>query len=184
MIARPDPIPHKTSAHNNALFQNKKILLFVILPLILTVCTTAEDTLKALQKKFPQRKAQLNELKDLMLSLADSGTNFRLYSAANGKDDLIDFFDKEGEIPVGKALETKFKSQHGQVLKTKALIHAVGIDYVSVDKERKAVWVTLEGGGVLASDKGYIYIGKGEIASFNLRRVLPIPNEDGWYAYD
>ncbi len=162
-----------------------ELLLSLILALALTACT-AESTLKTLQNEFPQRKAQLNELKDLMLSLSDSAKNFRLLSSrvTGGKDDLIDFFEKEGRIPVPKALETTFQSRREQLLRAQAVVHAAGIDYVSVDKEKKAVWVTIEGGGVLSSDKGYLYAGGSEIASFHLQRVLPIPNESNWYAFD
>jgi hypothetical protein len=154
------------------------------LALMLTTCT-AESTLKSLAEQFPQRKAELNELKDLMLALSDSGKNFRfLASRVTGeKDDLVDFFDKEGRVPISKALDSTFRPRRDQLTRVQALIHTAGIDYVSVDKERRAVWVTLEGGGVLAADKGYLYAGRGEIASFHLQRVLPIPSESNWYAF-
>src|SRR5438094_7312991 len=117
----------------------RELLLSVILALAFTACTT-ESTLKNLQNEFPQRKAHLNELKDLMLSLSDSTKDFRVMSSrvTGGKDDLIDFFEKEGRIPVPKALETRFQSRREQLLRVQAVVHAAGIDYVSVDKENKA----------------------------------------------
>ena len=162
-----------------------KALLLAAIILMLTACT-AESTLETLQEEFPEHKTQFNELKDLMLSLSDSAKDFLLLSSrvTGGKDDLIDFFEKEGRIPVLKALETTFQSRREQLLRVQAIVHAASIDYVSVDKERIAVWVTLKGGGVLASDRGYLYTGKGEIASFHLKRVLPIPKETNWYAFD
>ena len=160
-------------------------LFLVVLTIVLTACT-AESTLKSLVREFPPHKKEFNELKDLMLALSDSAKDFRLLSSrkTGGKDDLIDFFEKEGRIPVSKAMNTTFKPHADQLLRVQAIIRTAGIDYVSVDKERKAVWVTLEGGGVLASDKGYLYAGRGDIASFQLKRVLPIPNESNWYAFD
>jgi hypothetical protein len=159
--------------------------LAVLLTLSLSGCT-AEGTLKTLQAEFPERKPQLNELKDLMLSLSDSGKNFRLLSSRmkGGEGDVIDFFEKEGRVPAARVLETVFRSRREQLVRVQQIVHAVGIDYVSVENERKAVWVILEGGGVLASDKGYLYAGGGEIASFHLQRALPIPNETNWYAFD
>lgn len=160
-------------------------LLVIALASLLIACT-AEGQLKTLAKEFPQHKVEFDELKDLMMTLSGSGKDFRFLSssATREKDDSIDFFEEAGRVSVSKALTTHFKSHSEKLLRVQAITHSAGIDYVSVDKGRKAVWVTLEGGGVLASDKGYLYAGNGDIDSFHLLRVLPIPNESNWFAFD
>ena len=162
-----------------------RLMLCTALTVALTACS-AETTLKRLADKFPQRKAEFNELKELMLSLSGSAKDFRLLSAelARGSEDFVDFFGKEGQIPVTEALERTFSSRREQLMRVQAIVHDARVDYVSVDKERIAVWVTLKGGGVLGSDMGYLYAGKGDIGAFHLSRVLSIPNERNWYAFD
>lgn len=153
--------------------------------LVLIGCT-AESTLRSLVEEFPSHSSEFNELKDVMLLVSEATKDFQLLSAgvSGKKEDLVDFFDKGPPLSLPTAVEGTFKSHRDQMLKAQKLVHVLGIDYVSVDKERKAVWITIRGGGALASDKGYLYAGNDNIASFQLKRVLPIPNHEHWYAFD
>lgn len=162
-----------------------KQFVLACLVLLATGCT-AESTLRSLVEEFSSKVSECNELKDGMFILSDSTRNFSLRSARvlGDKDDFVDFFDNVPLVPYSTAVENTFKLHQDQSIKVQKLVHILGIDYVSVDKERKAVWITLRGGGVLASDKGYLYAGKGDIASFQLKRFLPIPNHANWYAFD
>ena len=142
--------------------------------------------MRSLVEEFPSHSNEFDELKNAMLHLSGVTKDFRLLSANSSgtQDDLVDFFENRPPVSFSTAVEGTFKLHRDQILKAQKLVHVLGIDYVSVDQERKAVWITIHGGGVLASDKGYLYAGKGEIASFHLKRVLPIPNENNWYAFD
>jgi len=153
-------------------------LLWLALVAALVACS-AESTLHSLQKEFSQRKGELNELKDLMLSLSDSAGDFRYLSST----DMLDFFDNQPRIPVSEALNSRFPKHKGDLLKVQAIVHDVGIAYVSVEKASRTVWVTMKGGGVLGADKGYLYAGEMDISSYRLEHVIPIRGESNWYAF-
>jgi hypothetical protein len=153
-------------------------LLWLVLVAALVACS-AESVLYSLQKDFPQRKGELNELKDLMLSLSDSAGDFRYLSST----DMLDFFDNLPRIPISDALNSRFPNHKADLLKVQRIVHDVGIAYVSVEKTSRTVWVTMEGGGVLGADKGYLYAGQKNISTYRLDHVIPIPGESSWYAF-
>ena len=62
-------------------------------------------------------------------------------------------------------------------------MNSLEADYVNSDITKGAVWVTMRGGGVLASDQGYIFVQNNDVQSYHLKYYLAIPNQRGWYAY-
>lgn len=153
-------------------------LLWLALIVALVACS-AETTLHSLQKDFLQHKGELNEIKDLMLSLSDSAGDFRFLSST----DMLDFFDNQPRVSVSEALNSRFPKHKVDLLKVQAIVHDLGIAYVSVEKASRTVWVTMKGGGVLGADKGYLYAGGRHISSYRLDHVIPIPGESNWYAF-
>ena len=161
-----------------------RLLLLAALGLVTLGCT-AESTLHSLQNDFSKRKAELNELKVIMLKLSLAAKDFRFFSSrvAGGGSDMLDFFDNKSRVPVSQALEAQFQKNREDLLTLQSVVRKLGIHYVSVDKSNEAVWVTIEGGGVLASDKGYLFAGKKDITEYHLDHYAPIPSEDKWYAF-
>jgi hypothetical protein len=153
-------------------------LLWLALVAALVACS-AEGALHSLQKDFPKRRGELNELKDLMLTLSGSAGDFRYLSST----DMLDFFDNQPRISVSQAINSRFPKHKAELQKVQTLVHGLGIAYVSVEKASSTVWVTMEGGGVLGADKGYLYAGIKDIRSYRLDYVIPIPGESNWYAF-
>jgi hypothetical protein len=135
--------------------------------------------LHSLQKDFSKHKGELNELKDLMLTLSGSAGDFRYLSSP----DMLDFFDNQPRISVSQALNSRFPKHKAELQKVQTIVHGLRIAYVSVVKASGTVWVTMEGGGVLGADKGYLYAGMRDISSYRLDYVMPIPGESSWYAF-
>lgn len=156
-------------------------LRLVVLCMALLFACTLESSLNSLKKDFPKYKSELYELKDLMLNLSSAAKDFRYFSGR--ETDLVDFFDTQGRIPTSRALETKFRTNRGAVMRVQEIVHSIGIDYVSVDVKNMKVWVTMKGGGVLAPDAGYLYVGIGDITGYRLDHYVSIPGDDRWYAF-
>lgn len=163
-----------------------KLLLIAVSASVLACCT-AESTLDTLKEDFPRYRPDLNELKDLMLVLGKSENNFRYFSsrATGGADDFIDFFNlNQPRLPVSEPLENNFPKYRVELLRVQAIVHKLDLDYVSVDRENGAVWITLEGGGVLGSDRGYLYYpGSERITNYSPEYLAPISGTRDWYAF-
>jgi hypothetical protein len=160
-------------------------LLLTLITVVFISCT-AESTLQSLQENFVSREETLNELKGSIWEIASSTKDFAVLSSniTNGKGELIDFFEKDGQRrTVPEAIETTFKDRQQKVLRVKDLMNSLGADYVNSDITKGAVWVTMRGGGVLASDQGYIFVQNNDVQSYHLKYYLAIPNQRGWYAY-
>ncbi len=162
------------------------VALLLALVTIVFIGCTAESTLQSLQKKFASQEEKLNELKDSIWEIASSTKDFAVLSSniTNGKGELIDLFEKDGKRrTISEAIETTFNGRRQKVLRVKDLMNSLGADYVNSDMAKGAVWVTMHGGGVLASDQGYIFVQNNDVQTYHLKYYLAIPNQKGWYAY-
>ena len=160
-------------------------LVLTIITVVFIGCT-AESTLQSLQEKFMSREEKLNELKNSIWEIASSTKDFAVLSSniTNGKGERIDFFEKDGQRrTVPEAIQSTFKDRQQKVLRVKDLMNSLGADFVNSDIAKGAVWIIMQGGGVLASDQGYIFVQNNDVQSYHLKYYLAIPNQRGWYAY-
>ena len=161
------------------------IAVFIGIVVGLLVSCTAESTVASLQQHFRDRAADLNEIRLLAWELEVSGRPYSILApAAWGKEELVSFFDKDGEkVTLTSALTTHFNGKEIQARRLTELLRKVGIEILTVDRAKGIVWVVTYGGGALASDQGYVFVSDGDVGRLHLDYSLPIPSETQWYAF-
>ncbi len=163
----------------------KAIVVLISVVVGLLIGCTAQSTVASLQLRFPAHAADLKEIRLLAWELEVSGRPFSILApAAWGKEELVSFFTKDGEkVTLTSALTTHFIGKEIQVRRLTELLHKVGIDILTVDRARRAVWVVTHGGGAIGSDQGYVFVSDGNVGRLHLDYSLPIPSETQWYAF-
>lgn len=145
-------------------------------------CNYAEDRLQSLVLSFPQIRQELNEVRDLVLSLAqtDNVAGILAGNRYNETPDQIVFLG-EKVSPYTDVVAKQDGKSRAQLERLQHLSRNVRLFSARLGEDKETVWVTMHYGK--DHDWGYLFTRNPRQSLQKDGRLVPIPGEKDWYTF-
>lgn len=169
-----------------AVSANNRLNKFVVLCVILVLCggcTSGEDRLNELLRKFSLLREDLNEAQQLLQDLAatEGISGFVAGALYNDKPDRVRYpCEAPCFLKPLDAVQMKDLQSNAKFSRLSILARRLSCDEVFVDKNGQVQVIMYYGRTV---DYGYEFFGRGDPKPTKNRDYFEIPGERNWYAF-
>lgn len=145
-------------------------------------CNYAEDRLQSLVLSFPQIRQELNDVRDLVLSLAQTHSVAGILAGSryNETPDQIVFLGEKVSTYTEVVAKQDGKSR-AQLERLQHLSRSIGLTAARLGEDKETVWVTMHYGK--DHDWGYIFMRNPKQLLQKDALLVAIPGEKDWYVF-